>query len=136
VQMSEEVEGAPGRIACITFAEPPMLAVFERGLELSFPLFADPSRQIYAAFGLGRGSIARVWLHPKVWARYARLLAAGRRPAGDGADTLQLGGNAVLDASGRVRWIYRGAGPDDRPAPATVIAELRRAADTRAAGDA
>lgn len=128
MQMSEEVDRAPGRVACITFAEPAMLAAFERELKLSFPLFADPSREVYAAFGLGRGSLARIWLHPRVWVRYARLLAAGRRPAGDGGDTLQLGGNAVLDAGGRVRWIYRGEGPDDRPPVATVIAELQRAA--------
>jgi hypothetical protein len=127
VQMSEEVETAPGRIACITFAEPPMLAAFQERLGLSFPLLADPSRQVYAAFGFGRGSVARVWLHPKVWARYARLLVAGRRTKPTGEDTLQLGGNVVLDAGGRVRWIYRGAGPDDRPDPKVVIEELRRA---------
>lgn len=128
MQMSEEVEAAPGRIACITFAEPPMLAAFEERLQLAFPLLADPSRQVYAAFGFGRGSVARVWLHPKVWARYARLIAAGRRITRSQEDTLQLGGNAVLDAGGRVRWVHRGKGPDDRPEPAAVIEQLRRAA--------
>lgn len=125
--MSNEVDRMPGRVACITFAESPMLAAFERELRLGFPLLADPSRQLYAAFGFGRGSVARVWLHPKVWSRYARLLLAGRRPVRSRQDTLQLGGDVVIDAAGRVRWIFRGRGPDDRPDVETVIAELRRA---------
>lgn len=131
------MEKTPGRIACITFAEPWSLRGFERRLRLPIDFYADPSREVYAAFGIGRGSIARVWLHPKVWARYARLLAAGRRTSRSGQDTLQLGGDAVLDARGRVRWIYRGRGPDDRPDPRKVVEEVRRAAVSRgASGDA
>jgi hypothetical protein len=130
--MSHHRQQMAGRIACITFAEPPLLVAFQRELELDIPLFGDPERATYDAFGFGRGSVRRVWLDPRVWVSYARLLARGRRPRLYRQDTLQLGGDAVLDRAGVVRWIHRSAGPDDRPAVATVAAQLRAAsADAR-----
>lgn len=129
--MSSHREQLAGRLACITFAEPLLLQAFERELSLDVPLYGDPTRAVYRAFGFGRGSVRRVWLDPRVWIRYAQLLAHGQRPGRGRQDTLQLGGDAVLDRSGRLRWIHRSAGPDDRPGLATVAAQLRSAA-TRA----
>ncbi len=126
--MSQQREQLPGAIACITFAEPPLLAAFERELGLGIPLFGDPGRECYRTFGFGRGSVRRVWLDPGVWAAYARLLAAGQRPQMNRQDTLQLGGDAVIDAAGTLTWIHRSAGPDDRPSVADVASALRRAA--------
>jgi len=112
------------RIVCVTFAAPPLLRAFARELGLEdVMLLGDPARATYFAFGFERASWARVWLDPRVWARYASLLARGRRPRAPEQDTLQLGGDVVLDAEGRVAWIYRSSGPEDRPA----LAELRAA---------
>jgi hypothetical protein len=44
-----------------------------------------------------------------------RRLRAGRRPRLPPADTLQLGGDFVVNPEGRVACAYRSAGPDDRP---------------------
>ena len=128
MEVSRQRERLAGRVVCVTFAGPGLLRAFERELRLDIPLFGDPDRALYGAFGLGRGSVRRVWLDPRVWARYAQLLARGRRPGWSGQDTLQLGGNAVVDAAGIVRWIYRSAGPDDRPSVALLAARLREAA--------
>jgi len=126
--MSNHFEQIPGRVACITFAASPSLKAFDRDMQLRYPVYGDPGRNVYEAFGFGRGSVARVWMHPRVWVSYARLLIQGRRPSWSGQDTLQLGGNAVLDAAGRVRWVYRSSGPDDRPAPEEIGEQLLRAA--------
>ena len=126
--MAGHREVLAGRLACITFAEAPMLAAFERELGLGIPLFGDPGRAAYGALGFGRGSVRRVWLDPRVWAAYARLLGRGRRPGLNDQDKLQLGGDAVIDAAGVLRWIYRSEGPDDRPSVAAVAARLREAA--------
>jgi hypothetical protein len=125
--MSRHREQLAGRLACITFAEPPLLHAFQHDLALDIPLYGDPSRVVYRAFGFGRGSVRRVWLDPRVWTRYVELLAHGQRPGRSGQDTLQLGGDAVLDQNGRLQWIHRGAGPDDRPSVELVAAELRDA---------
>ena len=126
--MSRHREQLAGRLACITFAEAPLLSAFERELSLDIPLFGDPTRAVYRAFGFGRGSVRRVWLDPRVWIRYTQLLARGQRAGRSGQDTLQLGGDAVLDAAGRVRWIYRSAGPHDRPSLDLIETQLQAAA--------
>ncbi len=126
--MSRHRDQLAGRLACITFAEPPLLRAFEHELRVAIPLYGDPTRATYRAFGFGRGSVRRVWLDPRVWTRYAQLLARGQRPGRSGQDTLQLGGDAVLDWTGRVRWIHRSAGPDDRPTVERVATQLRAAA--------
>lgn len=101
----------------MTFAVPALLAVFERDLDRTeaITLLGDPGRALYAAFGLERASVARVWLDPRVWVRYGSLLARGRRPRRPEGDTLQLGGDAILDAQGTARYVYRSQGPEDRP---------------------
>jgi hypothetical protein len=112
----------------VTFAEPAMLRGFERKMKLPYPVYADPDRATYRAFGFGRASARRVWLDPRVWVRYARLLARGRRPGGAPTqDTLQLGGDAVLDARGRLSWIYRSRGPEDRPSVDRLVEAMQKA---------
>jgi len=123
VEVASRREELVARIVVVTFASPPLLARFVGELALGVPMLADRDRALYAALGFGRGSVTRVWLDPRVWARYARLLASGQRVRRAREDTLQLGGDAVVDADGRLAWIYRSRGPEDRPA----IAVLRRA---------
>ena len=111
------------RVVVVGFADRGALGGYRRAFGLDDVLvLADPERITYALFGFGRASFARVWLDPRVWLRYAALLARGRRPAPAHEDTLQLGGDVLVDAAGRVRWIYRSAGPEDRPSLAQLEA--------------
>ncbi len=117
--------------AVITFADAPALAAFAHEPELrGLPLFGDPDRRLYAAFGFGRGSVARVWLDPRAilhdLALRGRGRGRGRRPEPVGQDKLQLGGDVVIDASGRVRWVYASRGPEDRPSIASIIDAMLR----------
>jgi AhpC/TSA antioxidant enzyme len=124
--VSRRKEDIGARIACVSFAAPQMLAAYERELGLRDVAFlCDPDRALYEAFGFERGSVARVWLDPRVWWRYASLLARGRRWAGLGDDTLQLGGDVLLDPSGSVRWIRRSRGPEDRPRVEEIVTAAR-----------
>lgn len=122
--MSERDDELPGRVVVVTFAPPQLLASFEREIGLPFPVYGDPGRAAYEAFGLGRASVARVWLDPRVWRSYAKLLGRGRRLHRLREDSLQLGGDVVLDAEGRVRWMYRSRGPEDRPSVDELVAAL------------
>jgi hypothetical protein len=112
------------RVVVIAFAPADSLARYQRrqGLD-GLLVLSDPERRAYQALEFGRGSIARVWLHPRLWLRYAQLLLQGRRPERAQDDTLQLGGDVLVDADGRIRWIYASKGPEDRPA----ISQIRRA---------
>jgi hypothetical protein len=116
------------RVAVVAFASPAALAAYQRRSGLSdVLLLSDERRAAYSAFGFGRGSLARVWLHPGVWWRYARLIAGGRRLERPHGDLLQLGGDVLLDAEGRVRWVHRSRGPEDQPRIAEVEAAVRDA---------
>ena len=97
------------------------------GLDLPWPVLVDLDRVAYRAWGLRRASFGTVWLDPRVWARYGRLLLGGERLRRLGRDTLQLGGDFVLDPDGVVTWA-RSQHADDRPPVGVVLAELERAA--------
>jgi len=104
------------RVVVIAFAPRESLQGYQQRQHLEHLLvLADPERRAYHAFGLGRGSVARVWLDPRVWIRYVRLILADGRPEAAHEDTLQLGGDALTDTNGRITWIYRSRGPEDRP---------------------
>lgn len=104
-----------------------------RGLDVPFPVLVDADRDAYRAWGLRRSSVAAVWLDPRVWKRYALLLAHGERPGRPGEDTLQLGGDFVLDGGGIVTYA-RPQQRDDRPAVLALVTELKRAATGSAGG--
>lgn len=124
-ERSTEIHAA---IIAVTFAKPPLLHAFQEEMDLPFPVLGDPERTVYRAFGFDRAGFARVWLDPRVWRRYAHLLRSGRRLRATEQDTLQLGGDAVIDRAGRVVWIHRSRGPEDRPTVETVAAAVRDAA--------
>ena len=113
-------------VAVVAFAMPAWLALYER--ELGRPgvrFLSDPGRLSYRAFGFPRGTAARVWLDPRVWRRYAALIARGRRPRRrPHEDTLQLGGDVLVDGEAMVRWTYRSRGPEDRPSLDAVRREV------------
>lgn len=117
------------RVVVVAFAAAGSLGPWQARLGLSDTLvLSDPQRAAYAAFGFGRASVARVWLDPRVWARYGSLVARGRRPELAEDDTLQLGGDVLADADGVVRWVYESSGPEDRPALDRVRREVEACA--------
>lgn len=126
--MSRRRTELPGQVVVVSFAIPALLRGYVDELGLDVPLYGDPDRALYGELGFGRASIARAYLDPRVWARYAGLLLRGRRLHRPREDTLQLGGDAVFDAGTRLRWLYSSRGPEDRPSVDALIAALRDAA--------
>ena len=117
-------------VVVVAFAIPEWLALYEHDLGRPGVRFlSDPGRASYAAFGFPRGSAPRVWLDPRVWRRYAALVARGRRPPRrPHEDTLQLGGDVLVDRDGIVRWTYRSRGPEDRPSLPELLSARRAVA--------
>jgi len=113
-------------VAVVTFSAPDRLEAYRRGFGLPFPVLADPDRRVYRAYGFDRGDPWRVW-GPATLARYARLLARGRRLARPTEDLLQLGGDVIVDRRGRVAYLHRGRSPAERPTVAELAEALARA---------
>ena len=112
-------------VALVTFTNPDNLARHQEQLGLSFPVLSDPDRKFYQLFGFGRGSVRRVW-GLKTIKRYLQLglqsMKGLRVPT---EDTLQLGGDVVIGPDGRIRFLYRSEGPDDRPLVQDMVVATR-----------
>jgi hypothetical protein len=122
------------RVVIVAFAPRESLAGYQHAQRLDHLLvLSDPDRRAYEAFGLARGGVLRVWLDPRVWIRYLRLVLRGRRPERAHEDTLQLGGDVLIDSRGLIRWVYRSRGPEDRPSNTDIESAL---SELPARGDA
>ena len=113
-------------VVLVTFTEPENVSAYRRQHGLDLEVVLDRDRSAYAAFGLGRGTVWRVWGWRMVL-RYAEIIRADgfsglRRPT---EDTLQLGGDFLVDANGTLIYGFWGEGPDDRPEVDELIATLR-----------
>ncbi len=114
--------GDTTHVALITFTEPAHLVDYMAVNELPYKILIDDDRHTYRAFGLGRGSVRRVW-GLRTLRRYVEIfretgLGGLHRPT---EDTLQLGGDFVIGPDGTLAWGYWGEGPDDRPSVDQLI---------------
>lgn len=107
-------EFGDAEVVVICFSGPDFVAAYQRERLAPMTVLVDETRASYRAYGFGRGSVWRVW-GPQTWRAYARLLRAGRRFRPPTEDTLQLGGDVVVDREGRISYRFRSSDPDDRP---------------------
>ena len=128
--MSEQLDDT-AELVLLTFTTADLLDEYQERRDLSLPILIDANRDVYAAYGLGRGSIGRVW----GWAtlrRYAQILRSSGRGMADlvsaTEDTRQLGGDFVIAPDGRLSWGYWSEGPADRPSVDDVLEAVERAA--------
>lgn len=103
-------------VVLVAFATDSNLAPYLVRHGLPFPVLSDPERTAYSAFGIGRGKVRRVW----GWRMVRRYIEIYREqgfemPTKATEDTLQLGGNFIVDPKGILIYGYWGEGPDDRP---------------------
>lgn len=108
-------------VVFIGFDEPELLRTHMLAeVDVPFPFAVDRDRVAYRAWGLRRVPWRTVWLDPRVWWRYARLLVGGARLRSAGEDTLQLGGDFVVAPDGAVAY-SRPQVRDDRPPVGELI---------------
>jgi peroxiredoxin len=120
LRLREAIEGLGATVIFVVHDEPERVrASLLDGLDVPYPVAVDLERDTYRAWGCRRASFARIWLDPRVWARYLREALCSRRAARFGVDTLQLGGDFVVDREGRIAYA-RPQVRDDRP-PVRVL---------------
>jgi peroxiredoxin len=123
-----ELRALGGEAVAVSFTPPGRVAAYLQTHPLPFPAVSDPERAAYRALSLGRTSWAS-FLRLNVLARYLKLMFRGWRPEAPakGEDVLQLGGDFVIDAAGRLAYAYRSRTATDRP-PAQALLEAVQAA--------
>lgn len=115
-------------VVLVTFTTVENLADYSSNLDLAFPVLVDADRACYRAYGLGRGRLLRVYGR-RVLKQYLDIvrsdgLSGLRRPT---EDTLQLGGDFVIDRTGKLSYVFRGEGPDDRPSVDELVEAIELA---------
>ena len=120
--------GESTEVVKITITDIISLTEYQWSNELPYPVLTDPGRETYRAYGLGRGSVRRVW-GMRATKRYIELiresgLGALRKPT---EDTLQLGGDFLIGPDGNLAWGFWGDGPDDRPSIDDLVIAVREA---------
>ena len=109
------------QIAVVTFEAAPRVRAYVEDTGVPWPILIDGARTVYQAYGMGRGTLWDVW-SPQTWKVYLReLLRHGNLPKTPRADTLQLGGDVLIDPAGIVRFHQIGRGPADRPSIDTLL---------------
>lgn len=117
--------GSQADVVVVTFTKERNLAGYQRRFAEPFKVVTDPELELYHALGFNRGSVWRVY-GLRAIRRYITLLRGGAKMSRSTEDTLQLGGNAIVDHHGNLHWRFAGAGPDDRPSLDEIIASLRQ----------
>ena len=124
----DEIAGPDGQratIALVTFTSPDEITAYQRRRDLPFPILLDEHRDVYDAYGMGRGSFLDVWGWRAI-RRYWQIL----RPSGPGSrsdlrpateDTRQLGGDVVIAPDGRLAWAHWSEHSTDRPSVDDIV---------------
>lgn len=108
------------KVAVVTFEVGPLAESYVRETRLEWPLLVDESRQLYAAYGMHRGTWWEIFGPASIWI-YAKLLLRGRKLRRPHGDPSQLGGDVLIDPQGIVRLHHVGAGPADRPSVESLL---------------
>jgi hypothetical protein len=103
----------------------------EQGLEPPADFFArtrfvsDPQLTAYQAYGLGRHSPWKAY-GPKIVRQYLRFIARGKPLRMPHGDTLQKGGDFVVNRQGLITLSHIGLDQSERPRVSEVLAALKR----------
>jgi len=119
----QELEAADIGVFVVGFDEFLKLRDLRDRLESPFVFLRDAPRSAYLAFGLGRASALRTYLHPNVLGSYARLGFNGHFPRlSKNQDRRQLGGDFVVHRTGEIAFSHPERGTEDRAPVRTIIA--------------
>ncbi len=105
---------------------------FCRAMDTAYSCLGDPNKEVYALFSLPRASWWNLTVGPfleKPGLAFSRIRNASLKGSlMRHSDVLQLGGVAIVDRAGTVRYLHRSQKTDDLPPMPAILAELDRIA--------
>lgn len=112
----------------ISFGQKEGAALWLKDTEAPFPMLLDSARKVYHFFGLYR-SVWKVWgVSSLVY--YGEAMAAGipiPKPYENiHDDTIQMGGDFILDSEGCVHYLYPSKTNQDRPDMGLILEQLQK----------
>jgi AhpC/TSA antioxidant enzyme len=128
LEMRERVDAAGTAVVVVHDRAERLARGLLRDLDVPYPVVIDLERRAYRDWGLRRASIPSTYLAPRIWLGYAQRMLRGEPLRPPGRDTLQLGGDFVVDAGGTVVYSHPQRAADDRPPVGVLVRELEAAA--------
>ena len=125
---AEEFEARGAQVVCVGQGTGDEAARFCREEGVESPCLGDPGRESYAAFGLSRDGWWNVTARPFLeepalaWSRIRRASLKGSLRKY--TDVLQLGGVAIVDGEGLLRYLHASRKTDDLPPTTDLLAAL------------
>ncbi|MHB8614127.1 MAG: AhpC/TSA family protein [Candidatus Dormibacteraceae bacterium] len=122
--IKSEIEAAGARLVFIGNGGTAFARHFKEALVPDCEVLTDPSTASYALLGARRG----IWatLSPRSWPASVRAFRGGFRQSRTQGHAFLLGGVAIVDSNGVVRWKYVSRFAGDHPAPAEIVARLQK----------
>lgn len=121
----DEIRARGAALYAIGNGTVPFARAFREEMPASFPLFTDPSRQSYRAFGMRRRAVD--FLKPSVLFGGHRAIRAGFHQTAVRGDALQNGGVVIVGTDGRVLYRHVESAAGDLADLDDVLAALERA---------
>ncbi len=122
------IREAGGEVLVVSFTPSAKVAMYLAKYPQPFPVVSDPTLAAYRAFALEKTTVGSM-MRPGVLLRFIGTLLRGWKldlPT-KGDDLMQLGGDFVLDAGGRLRYAHPSAEPTDRPRATELLEAMRNA---------
>lgn len=121
-QRQSELDATGATVLLLSFESAADTAAHVRSHKLPYVTLVDEQRSLYHAFGMDRGPLWQIYGPRVLWGYLKAYLRGGRvRVRGD---TLQRGGDVILDGDGIVRLLHVGADSFDRPSVDTLLSQL------------
>lgn len=98
-------------------------ADFKRKMRSPHAFICDPDRELYRAFGLGRGD-GKQMFNPKVFARGFGATLRGHFVGLPVGDPWQMPGVFLIETTGDVSWAYRSVDASDNPTPEVILRQI------------
>ncbi len=122
--IKKEIEAGGARLVFIGNGATAFARNFKETQVPDCDVLTDPSAALYALLGARRGVWA-VW-SPRSWPAGLGAIRGGFRQSRTQGDAYLLGGVAVVDSGGVVRWSYISLFAGDHPHPSQVVAAVKR----------
>ncbi len=102
------------QVYVVTFDDNFLARAYVEQTSLKWPLLIDRELKLYRAFSMDRGTWWAIINPISIW-KYLLLMFRGRKLQKSGADYRQMGGNVLIDPTGKIRFHYVSTTPHDRP---------------------
>jgi AhpC/TSA antioxidant enzyme len=121
--IKKEIESAGARLVFIGNGATAFARDFRDTFVPDCEVLTDPSAVSYALLGTRRGKW--VTLTPRAWPAGLRALRRGFMQSRTQGHAYLLGGVAIVESNGLVKWSYVSRFAGDHPATAEILARLR-----------